>query len=716
MKTQRFFGPGLALALLVTLGGTVAASTALGTSAQDSVRNINATGPSPISMPNYWSYYLGDGNGTWGGTRYHAHSGDYSAFLQTRSYGSSDSVNVGLIAGKSDGYSGPEAYPIQASTTYSFSFWTRGDLQGAQPYALVWTSDEANSSERQWVSMAGSIDPSGDWTHHEGIFTTPADAHKFVVMFKAIGDSSQVSLGTLYVDDLQVRLDGGANIIQNPGAEESVLRSGQVVIWDTNKKYDYKHYGFEAIKDRESWTQVSYGTTGYTFAGDAVIQSDYYWVSLHSSPYDAVFLYANVDGHDSRHNELYRSWDTPNGCRNYGHGSSLNTIIKNEPHEVIIESAAIPRERCGYTATVTTRYRALAGRAWLEISPVSQASEQGMHGESRFNVSPNLPSDGSDAVVDSLRHGLGGGGERVYMPDESEMLLDFVMDADLIWQMTWPTPAHERARSDTAAGGYNAGWSYVGEGDCERVITSPFIRYSDEKVIIGVHYKDYWHYQKIGQSVQASVPYAGSWQRAYERALPHGLYPVGSPWTPGYPGQWRLVGSVDGNYYVNEVTITDTNDDTFTFVSPVDGTLEYVVMYLYDRTEGTPDDVTTPMDVYREAIAAPEVVSVAPTGIFVPLTPTLSIAFSEPMSRTVTEGDISSSSEITPTNFAWSADDDTVNFVPSASLIHATAYTVTVNTAATDLEGEHLFAPYSWQFTTRPEVMWQVYLPVVWKE
>jgi hypothetical protein len=143
--------------------------------------------------------------------------------------------------------------------------------------------------------------------------------------------------------------------------------------------------------------------------------------------------------------------------------------------------------------------------------------------------------------------------------------------------------------------------------------------------------------------------------------------------------------------------------------------LDYLVIYMYDRTGSTPAEVTTPMDIYREAIAAPQVVSAAPTGIFVPLTPTLSITFSEPMSRIVTEGAIAISSGITPTNFAWSADDDTVNFVPSASLIYATTYTVTVSTATADQEGDHLSASYSWSFTTRPEVMWQIYLPLVMK-
>jgi len=40
----------------------------------------------------------------------------------------------------------------------------------------------------------------------------------------------------------------------------------------------------------------------------------------------------------------------------------------------------------------------------------------------------------------------------------------------------------------------------------------------------------------------------------------------------------------------------------FTFRSPVKGTLDYLLVYLWDRTEQTPKSLWTPMDVYREAV------------------------------------------------------------------------------------------------------------------
>lgn len=42
----------------------------------------------------------------------------------------------------------------------------------------------------------------------------------------------------------------------------------------------------------------------------------------------------------------------------------------------------------------------------------------------------------------------------------------------------------------------------------------------------------------------------------------------------------------------------------FTFRSPVRGALDYILVYLWNRTEGTPKSLFTPMDVYREAVEA----------------------------------------------------------------------------------------------------------------
>ncbi len=389
-----------------------------------------------------------------------------------------------------------------------------------------------------------------------------------------------------------------------------MANSANVKIWDLNAKYDYKHYGFtDQWNDRANWIQVDYGDVAHTFNGDCALEGENFWLSLHSSPYDAVFLYAKVaeDGTPSRHNELYRSWDTPNGLRNYGGGSQLVKILKNQAEEVMVYSEAITYERGGYVTTVTNSYRALGGKQWLEIRPIRQASEQGMHGESRIHISPGKGGGGADYVVDSLKHGLGGEGERVYHPDASVMLIDFIMDADIIWTMNWKNPRSLRARSDTAYNGWPSGWDHIGDNYSEinRIITSPFVYYDNEPIVIGILYTKYWHYQNINQAVTAGVPFNGTWTRAYDRTLPYETaHPgVGSAWTPGYPGKYRITGCVNGAYYLNEVDIV-TPGSAFTFTSPVSGTLEYLIIYLYEANASTPGNVATPLGIYNEAIPA----------------------------------------------------------------------------------------------------------------
>ena len=105
---------------------------------------------------------------------------------------------------------------------------------------------------------------------------------------------------------------------------------GTVRIWDANGKYTMKHYDMRAWKDRANWSQVPCGVTDYQFSGDCILEGENFWVSLHSSHYDSVFLYAKTDAEATpgRHNEMYRVFYTPTGLRNYGSGSQFCRILR----------------------------------------------------------------------------------------------------------------------------------------------------------------------------------------------------------------------------------------------------------------------------------------------------------------------------------------------------------------------------------------------------
>lgn len=386
----------------------------------------------------------------------------------------------------------------------------------------------------------------------------------------------------------------------------------QVRLWDTGHHYTEKFYSMRetAWQDREDWVQVPYGTSEHEFAGDPLLEGSTFWLFLHSSPHDSVFLYAKADAEStpSRHNELYRVFDTPNGLRNYGGGSQSCRIISNTPEEIEVESSSITYTRGGHETTVVTRYRVRDGKPWLEIVPISQADEQGMHGESRFVVAPEAGEDGADFVDDSLRRP---DDYVCRVPENAKMLLDLIMDDDTIWLLTcrgaregirlnWPGT---RFYAGNAPGGWHAGWSRVGEGDCDRVWTAPFCLFAGQPVYIGVLRIGYWHYQRVARQVTEGETVTLQWRIAYTRQIVGSPFEPGGAWHPLYPGKWRLVASIDRQYHTVPITVTSEQADStsLSFESPATGTLEYVLFYLHDRTDETPSDVWTPMDIYRQA-------------------------------------------------------------------------------------------------------------------
>jgi len=91
----------------------------------------------------------------------------------------------------------------------------------------------------------------------------------------------------------------------------------------------------------------------------------------------------------------------------------------------------------------------------------------------------------------------------------------------------------------------------------------------------------------VALSVNASVPLAGE---AYTSRL-----------KAPCAGKWKLVARLGGRYIHRQVEISQPGEP-FVFRSPAAGVLDYLLTYLWDRTDKTPKSLWTPMDVYREVI------------------------------------------------------------------------------------------------------------------
>ena len=392
----------------------------------------------------------------------------------------------------------------------------------------------------------------------------------------------------------------------------SSLAIADPVIWDTGKRVTEKHYGLVAWDYHESWTQVARGTTG-SVSNDLVLEGKSFWISLHGSDYDANFGYMkggrisapeDLEG-PSRKNEMYRSFDTPGGYRAYGDGSQTHEVLINTEDEIVVRSHSYPCHKGDGDWVVTTDYRILKGKKWVEIIPVHQASEQGFHGESKIIVVPDGNGPGDDYVADAYDYADGGVGQ-VYFA-EGKMFLDFFMEGDGIWLMTWPTPSTAKPRGIWQYDGWPCGWDYVdGEpsGTLPNIWSSPFAHFGtngDESIFVGFINGQwthaYWNYQNIKETLSAGAKFS-NWQITFSRSPKYH-----DEWKPVYPAVYRLIGKINGDFYTQELDVTDINAPV-EFTMPVAGTLDYVLIYMYDRNANTTSDISTPMDIYRETIQA----------------------------------------------------------------------------------------------------------------
>jgi hypothetical protein len=446
----------------------------------------------------------------------------------------------------------------------------------------------------------------------------------------------------------------GLGLAQKTSAEEETmgyqkLPTGTVRIWDTNEKYLHFYVGFVAWEDREQWTQVPYGKTDYEFKGEAVMENETMFLFLHSGKQSGPILYAKLgkknpdakrQGHEhSIHNALYRVWWEDGGEDHHydsqpREGTRENRIEKNEQGEaVIVNIAGRDRMNAG-------RYRLLAEKHWLEVSPVEgkRADEMGYHGEARVMLVPDY-KDGNDWSIQPDRERIdyvfdaaedrwqtygqcGSPDEPVHptrrvdtvraaedkpewgsypmTPPGSKMLIDLQMSGgQFMWTMAYRSWKVAKPYLNWAPTGRLDRWPPWQEGPLKRnwenwVWSACYGCFGGEKIVVGVvNSPGSWHPEVVGTPLKDGKV-DGKPVEAGDK------YPC--TWRPPYAGAWRMTARMGTGAYYSQQVVMDKGDE-FVFACPVAGKLEYIILYLYDRTAETPPEVGTPMDIYREAIA-----------------------------------------------------------------------------------------------------------------
>lgn len=143
---------------------------------------------------------------------------------------------------------------------------------------------------------------------------------------------------------------------------------------------------------------------------------------------------------------------------------------------------------------------------------------------------------------------------------------------------------------------------------------------------------------------------------------------------------------------------TTTASTSATFSATADGTYEFRSIAI-DRAgnwepEANANDTWTIVDTIR-----PDGENSPALGANTSRSPVINIIFTEPMDRDSVEREFS----ITPATggtFTWSADSRVLTFVPSGQLAAATPYTVIISSEASDLAGNQILQPLTFQFTT----------------
>lgn len=161
-------------------------------------------------FPTNWGRWKGQGKMNWGVTEDVFHTGKKSAFITLQRFGKVKGRNnamAALVVGDSKGTTGPNALVCEPNTTYSFSFWAKGNMPFVDVKGLAWVSETAAKHERRAIKTSvGRFKPTDEWKEYKGTFTTPDAAKRMILMFYVGGyeDEGAELNKTLFIDDVVI--------------------------------------------------------------------------------------------------------------------------------------------------------------------------------------------------------------------------------------------------------------------------------------------------------------------------------------------------------------------------------------------------------------------------------------------------------------------------------------------------------------------------------
>lgn len=118
-----------------------------------------------------WGVYQGDGTKEFGQAT-PGRTDQAAARLKTVQAGQ-QMMNVALIIGDADGYTGPRAYEGVLGAKYRVSFWLRGQAPVVGASALYWPDNPSDAGNRTYTAIKGleSLQATDQWVKWDGEFT-----------------------------------------------------------------------------------------------------------------------------------------------------------------------------------------------------------------------------------------------------------------------------------------------------------------------------------------------------------------------------------------------------------------------------------------------------------------------------------------------------------------------------------------------------------------
>ncbi len=139
--------------------------------AGEMAQNPSGTQVGADGKPVGWGLYHGDGTEEFGQAKT-GRTDDGCVYLKALQAGK-QMMNVALVIGDSDGYTGAKAYEGVLGATYRVSFWVRGKAVGVPVSALYWPDNPADPGQRTYTPVKGleAIEATDQWAKWEGEFT-----------------------------------------------------------------------------------------------------------------------------------------------------------------------------------------------------------------------------------------------------------------------------------------------------------------------------------------------------------------------------------------------------------------------------------------------------------------------------------------------------------------------------------------------------------------